>query len=698
MGEQPLLAAREPANVLLADVSLAELHRRVLAALGEGIVIHAASGEIVDANPAAERILGLTGDQLRGRTSVDPRWHAIHEDGSDFPGEDHPAMKSLRTEKPVRDVVMGVHKPDGSLTWILVNAEPMFDASGAEVAAVVASFADITDVVTARIALRKSLDSVSLLAEYATDVIFRSDPNDVIEWVSPSVTDVFGYAVDDVVGRSIDDFVHLDDADLVEEARLESVVAESVRVQVRCRTVSGDFRWCSAGARTIYDATGRLVGRIVNLHDIHDLVLAREALAAAERRYELIARNATDAVYLVNLAGTIEWVSPAVVRVLGAKPEELVGTKAEDLIHPEDQPMVQSMRDQLAEGMGAVRWEFRAKTRRHGYRWMSAISSPTKDADGKVIGRITTLRDIDQQVKDRQALGRSEQTFRLAMAGAPQGMAVVGLDGRVMQVNQVLCDLVGRDVDWIKEHSEFDLLHPESVEHDLEVREGLLSGDREYDIHEGRLVTAAGDDVWVQHSLALVRDGHQVPVFYVSQYQDITEARADKAKLQYRAAHDSLTGLINRGELSRRVEQTLARTPRRTGMPALLYCDLDYFKNINDTQGHAVGDDALQATAERIAAVLRGTDQVARMGGDEFVVLLSEVADVEAAVAVAEKIRSAVSQPMKIGSEVETTTMSIGVVLATPGVKARQLLRDADNALYQAKNQGRDRTVVFGGR
>src|SRR5512140_3463141 len=101
-----------------------------LAALSEGVVMQLAGGEIVACNPAAERILGLTRDQLAGRTSMDPAWRAVHEDGSPFPGETHPAMVTLRTGEPARDVVMGVRRPDGELRWISINSEPIPGSSG----------------------------------------------------------------------------------------------------------------------------------------------------------------------------------------------------------------------------------------------------------------------------------------------------------------------------------------------------------------------------------------------------------------------------------------------------------------------------------------------------------------------------------------------------------------------------------------
>jgi PAS domain S-box-containing protein len=142
-----------------------ERYRSVVAAMQDGIVLLAADGGIRQCNAAAERILGLSAEQLMGRTPHDPRWRAMHEDGSPFPGEMHPPMVTLRTGQPCTDVVMGVHKPDGTLTWITVNAQPLFEADGRTLAGVVASFEDITDRKRTEDALRRTVERLACCEE-----------------------------------------------------------------------------------------------------------------------------------------------------------------------------------------------------------------------------------------------------------------------------------------------------------------------------------------------------------------------------------------------------------------------------------------------------------------------------------------------------------------------------------------------------
>jgi len=353
-------------------------------------------------------------------------------------------------------------------------------------------------------------------------------------------------------------------------------------------------------------------------------------------------------------------------------------------------------RAQAAGGVNVSGFEFRVLRSDGEYLWASSQMRPVVDAGGGVVGVVVGLRDVHQQVLARENLVRSERMFRLAMDGAPQGMAVADLSLRFVKVNDALCDMLGRDEQWLLDHGAGDVLHPDALESDLAVRDRLLAGQAEYETYEGRIVTAAGETLWVQHSIALIRDDQENPLFYVSQFQDISAARAAEADLRYRAEHDTLTGLINRDQLQKRLTVILGHPPRHDSVSALLFCDLDFFKRINDEHGHAFGDDVLRITAERVAASVRVTDEVARLGGDEFVVVLPEVSDLRGAVWVAEKLRAAVAEPLTFGHHQITTSMSVGVALAASGMPARRLLRNADAALYGAKNAGRDQVAVFG--
>jgi PAS domain S-box-containing protein len=143
-----------------------ERYRSVIAAMQDGIALFDPDGHIRACNASAESILGLSADQMMGRTPHDPRWQAIHEDGSPFPGETHPPIVTLRTGQPCRDVIMGVHKPDGTLTWISVNSQPLFQGDHTTLCGVVASFEDITDRRKTEEGLRRATAELARLCEH----------------------------------------------------------------------------------------------------------------------------------------------------------------------------------------------------------------------------------------------------------------------------------------------------------------------------------------------------------------------------------------------------------------------------------------------------------------------------------------------------------------------------------------------------
>ena len=671
---------------------------RMLAENATDVVWHLTTdGIMVWVSPSVCTVLGWEIADLLGTEA----FQLVHPD-------DRPALVAWRAEMvagaPVREIELRIREKAGNYRWMSCQARVTKDDAGAIIGRVI-GLRDVDEQVQTRLALATQSEALAIseqrfrmLAQNASDIVVEVDSEGLLVWVSPSVEAVLGWRPEQVLGVSIIELAHPDDRSkgllwLPETGSNPATPA----IELRALCADGSFRWMSIHARAVTDTDGSITGRVMGLRDAHGQVLARQALANSQRRYRMLAENASDVVWQLDPDFVLLWVAPSIQSVLGWRADEVLGTSAIDLVYPEDLGAVEPWRENVLSGAEMAPFELRLNTANGTFRWMSLQTRPVFDADGSVSGAVVGLRDVHEQVLAREQLARSERMFRLAMDGAPQGMAVVGLHGQLIRVNDVLCDLVGRDVEWMHDHTEYDLIEPDSREGDLAARDRLLAGDVEIDIHEGCLLTSTGEVLWVEHSLALVRDEYNMPLFYVSQYQDITVARASRQDLKYRAEHDTLTGLINRGQVQERIVDVLSRpaSAAQGGLPALLFCDLDFFKDVNDTHGHASGDYVLRVTAERIESALRENDEVARLGGDEFVVVLPEVASLEAATAVAEKIRDAVAKPLLVGRSELVVTMSIGIAAATPGIEAHRLLRNADSALYEAKHNGRDRVAVF---
>ncbi|HSD89094.1 MAG TPA: ATP-binding protein [Kofleriaceae bacterium] len=262
-------------------------YRSVIAAMTEGIVVQDATGAIITCNVAAEEILGLTEDQMSGRSSLDSRWRSIHEDGSPFPGDTHPAMVTLRTGEPCRNVIMGVHKPDGRLTWIEINTQPI-PATGPRAPRVVCTFSDITAYKQALTDLQASEERLQLAMNAARMGTWQWDiAEDRVIW-SDSVEDLFGISKGTFIGTfaAYFDLIHADDREQVRRDIAEVLVPGSQRdtIHVRHRVGTGrSERWTEGHGRVFRDAQGRPVRMAGIVLDISDVQRLEQRLHQAQR-------------------------------------------------------------------------------------------------------------------------------------------------------------------------------------------------------------------------------------------------------------------------------------------------------------------------------------------------------------------------------------------------------------------------------
>jgi len=304
------------------------------------------------------------------------------------------------------------------------------------------------------------------------------------------------------------------------------------------------------------------------------------------------------------------------------------------------------------------------------------------------------LHDISERHESDRALREAEERFRRAFDDSATGMAIVSPEGEWLQVNQALADLTGYSKEDLAGMSFADITHPDDLDTDLKALRHLVDGERRRYVTEKRYLRADGEVIWISLSVSPVRDEDRGTLYLISQMQDVTERKRTEAKLAHQAMHDPLTGLPNRTLFTDRLMLAKARL-RRGGSLAVLFCDVDHFKVVNDSFGHEAGDRLLIEVARRLRSMLRPSDTVSRVGGDEFALLCEEV-DSEVVEQIAERLEEAFSAPFLIDGHEAPVSASTGIVLTTdPDVDPDQLVSDADLAMYAAKQGGRARHALY---
>jgi PAS domain S-box-containing protein len=377
--------------------------RSTFDALVEGVVVQGADGRILDCNPAACRILGLDAEQLAGRSSIDPRWHAVHEDGSPFPGETHPAMLTLRTGQSSQEVVMGVHKPDGSLTWISINAVPLFDATQAVVGAVT-SFFDITQRKASDRELEAERQLNTRIIETSPFGICIYDENGDCLAANPAMARDIGASLPQVLAQNYHRIASWKRTGLHDLALSALKGDEPLTMAGPVVTTFGKDAWLELTCRGL-DLGGRR-GLMLVTRDLTEAKLAEQALDEKEIRYRTLVQQASDGIFIAAPNGRYSEVNDAGCRMLGYSREEILAMRMDDLLQPEELDLRPLQYERLRVGESVL--TERRMRRKDGSVVLAEISGCMLP-DGKLLGMV---RDIGQRKSAEEALRAKEVAER----------------------------------------------------------------------------------------------------------------------------------------------------------------------------------------------------------------------------------------------------------------------------------------------
>jgi diguanylate cyclase (GGDEF)-like protein/PAS domain S-box-containing protein len=482
--------------------------------------------------------------------------------------------------------------------------------------------------------------------------------------------------------------VHLDGTPFPQSESASSVALSTGRdvfgEVVGLTRPDGDLRWVSVNARALRG--GGVVSTFVDVTEQQQLVAA---LAESERRFRLLAENASDLITSIDPNGLRTYISPSCRVLLGYEPEELVGEVALDIVHPDDQPRVRAYLQSVPEHRPA-KDEARIRHKQGGWVWMETRSRAVRDAAGALIELQTVARDITAERHAASELRDAEERFRNAFDRAPIGKALVSPEGRFMRINSALSRITGYSEDELLETTFQALTHPDDLQADLDLVHRVLAGASESYSLEKRYRHADGHYIWAQLSVSLVRDDSGSPLYFVSQIQDISEQKRAAEHLTDLTLHDPLTGLANRVLFGDRLGHAVERARRSKERIAVLFIDFDLFKAVNDSLGHAAGDELLRQAADRMRRSARPADTVARLGGDEFTVLCEDLGSIDDATRVANRVRDDLERPFDLFGSARSIGVSIGIAVADAGDDAEIVLARADAAMYRSKNERRD--------
>jgi diguanylate cyclase (GGDEF)-like protein/PAS domain S-box-containing protein len=663
-----------------------------------GIAHVATDGFFLYANPRFCTFLGYTRDELRALNLAD----LCH------PGDLDATLAPLRH---MLDGDADVASPEkrflhkrGHMLWASVHISLVRSANGAP-QYFVAAVQDIEKekraeqaLLTRKAVLRATFDQAAIGITHISSQGYFLRAN-------RKFTDMVGYSEGELLHMHIADISYPEDRDIGLKEFQRSVHGEisTFTVEKRYQKCGGKIVWVRLTGSSIRDPeTGQHKFNIAVIEDISDRKLSEERLHQREEFHRITAEAAKVGIWEVLIGSDLECVmSPLMASMLGLQGHKSVYTRQEweANIFPEDRQEMHAATQRLLTTETLDESSFRVRWPDGSVHYLVGRGKAIRDHKGKAVRVLGASIDLTEQRKVQEDLHIANERLRLAIESTGDGLWDWDFDSNTGYISDRFKEILGYVPHELPNHISVwpAQIHPDDDARVMESYQAYMQEKIPALTMEYRIACKDGEWKWVMARGVLVKDGkdggrHRL----IGTLTDISDKKKADERIWRHANYDSLTQLPNRRLFRDRLEQEVRKAQRTRTAIALLFLDLDRFKQVNDLLGHDAGDALLVQAARRIDSCVRDADTVARLGGDEFTVILAPLEDAERVEHIAQKILTALAEPFRIGTEYVYVSGSAGIALFPDDAdSAEELIRKADQAMYAAKNNGKNQFSYF---
>ena len=686
MGLLPISQASAAASARLSALRFLELTADIAGAMDF-------AGRLVVINPSLARLLETSPDDMVGCAATD----IVHP-------EDRERFEAVAADlmTGARDVVefeLRFGSPDGGWRWFLTSIA--IDRSAGLLYGI---GKDVTERRENEERLRDAEERFRSAFQHASIGKAITSLDGRFLRVNRALAELVGRDQEQLTGMAAMDITHPGDREGDGEAmrRLAAGEIASYQTEKRYLTPGGAPVWIALSVAVVRSGDGAPQYFLAQMVAVGKRRTAERALAASERRFRALASASPAGIFAADQHGGMQYANDRLAEILGLGSDELDGCHWLRRIDAQDRRRLGEAARRACGAEDRATLEVRLRPGRAGARWVRIHLASAEVGDEVERRRqlIGTVDDVSARLQEREELTRREAEYRMLAEHSGDFLSRHAVDGTILYASPACESLLGHGPEHLvgRALDELGLVHEQDRAAVDALFAAALAGDQQHaKTGTYRIVRDDGEVRWVETAVRVVPRPDGPPRELVAVSRDVSARRAAERELAHRALHDPLTGLPNRALFLDRLSQALHRARRRHSTVAVLFCDLDRFKLVNDSLGHSAGDRLLCDVATRLREVLRPADTLARFGGDELTILCEDLDDAASAAPIAQRIAATFAMPFQLGDDEAYLQCSIGIAIAQRGEcdGPEGLIRDADAAMYRAKAQGSSSIEVF---